>query len=60
MENNPGMFSSNLNFFLTEDRENMDDMGVSRLSGNFYLKVNYSFKQLNCSTFIMRNVSSVY
>ncbi len=40
MEKNHGMFSSKTFFFLTEERKKdmniFDDMGVSKLSGNFY------------------------
>ncbi len=45
MDTNPGKFSSKtLISFRLKKYINMDDMGVSKLSGNFHWKVNYSFK----------------
>jgi len=44
MEKNPGMFSSKnlISFRLKKERKTniLDDMGVSKLSGNFHFDVN--------------------
>jgi len=43
MDKNPGMFSSKTLISL----DILDDMGVSKLSANIFLKVNYSLKADN-------------